>query len=149
VATAGFDELNVNVAATAVPAEFTADGRSVITWPATNEAVFGLRFTWATVVLTFLLLPQLASSSATITGMRQAPAVRPNRPFGRNDPGRYRLRLVGINIRREFSVDFCANFFKESSPWQLVLAGCPVRKQNGSLKGDKPEDRLTLLVLWD
>jgi hypothetical protein len=46
-----FDELKVNVAITGVPAEFTAEGETDTTCPATREMVEGLSVTEATVLL--------------------------------------------------------------------------------------------------
>jgi hypothetical protein len=51
VATVVLEELKVNVVATALLVEFTAEALTVTTWPATNEMVAGEISTWATTVL--------------------------------------------------------------------------------------------------
>ena len=106
VATAVFDELNVKVVLTALPAEFTAEGVTVVTCPATREAVVGFKTTCATVLLLFEEEPpQPAMKTARKRRIRAnlACAGRSCAPKTARPLGRLKLRWISINIE-EFSV---------------------------------------------
>src|SRR5579864_2851933 len=73
-----FVELKVNVVATLLLSEFTADALIATTSPATMESVAGAILTWATVVFAFFEPPQPAMSDTNRT-MRAIPVKRGQR----------------------------------------------------------------------